>query len=201
MDSGSHDAGRDPWWSGQHHQQQADGAAARLPPLGPAFQPDQQRRPNNKRGAAAASSFAASRDSNGDDDGDDDMMEEIESPEVRSFKRLKLEGGGYNNASSGASVSHDAAPQYGQRQDGNVGSGTASTGPAAAMNSHHSHAYQQQQMVRLNSYKKWTGGFMRELISCWYFTSSMSLFFSVSLHLSCCCLYIVYFICDAQTQK
>ena len=155
MDSGSHDARDDPWWSGQHHQQQADGAAARLPSLGPTSQPDQQHRPNNKRGAAAAS-FAASQNSNdGNGGGDDDMMEEIESPEVRSFKRLKLEGGGYNNAgSSSASLSDDAVPQYGQRQHVNVVSGTGAAGSGVAMNNHHSHhAYQQRQMVRLNSYK------------------------------------------------
>ena len=162
MDSGSHDdAGGESWWSGQphqHHQQQADGtAAARLPaPLGPTSHPDQQRRPNNKRGAAAAS-FAASNDNNGEDD--DDMMEGMESPEVRSFKRLKLEGGGYNHAGSGASsFSHDAAAsQYGQGHYGHAGSETVT------MSNHHSHA-QQHQMVRLNSYKNSTGGFMRELI-------------------------------------
>ena len=166
MDSGSHDAGGDSWWSGQHHQQQqqADGAAARLPtaPLGPTSHPDQQQhRPNNKRGAAAAS-FAASNGGNGEDD--DDMMEEMESPEVRSFKRLKLEGGGYNHAGSSASMlSHGATQQYDQGQYSHAGPRDSGSGSLAAMNNHHSHA-QQHQMVRLNSCKNSTGGFMRELI-------------------------------------
>ena len=170
MDSGSHDAGGDSWWSGQHHQQQqqqADGAAARLPaPLGPTSHPDQQqRRPNNKRGAAAAS-FAASRGSNGGNvNDDDDMMEEMESPEVRSFKRLKLEGGGYNHAGSSASMlSHGATQQYDQGQYSHAGPRDSGSGSLAAMNNHHSHAQRQQQMVRLNSYKNSTGGFMRESI-------------------------------------
>ena len=169
MDSGGHDGGGDPWWSSRqphHNQQRADAgaaAAARLQapaPLGPASQLDQPRRPNNKRGAAAAS-FATSRGSNdGNGEDDDDMMEEMESPEVRSFKRLKLEGGGYNHAGSGASFSHDAAaPQYGQGQYRHAGSGTITT------NNYQSHA-QQHQMVRLNSCKNSTRGFtcMRELI-------------------------------------
>ena len=156
MDSGSHyTGGGDPWWSGSgqpHQQQQSDGAAAaaaaaaRLPPLGPTSQPDQPHRPNNKRGAAAAS-FAAPRAMNGGNgEDDDDMMEEIESPEVRSFKRLKLEGGGYNNASSGsvASLSRDDALQYRQGQPGHAALGTV------AIDNRRPNAYQQQQMVRLN---------------------------------------------------
>ena len=154
MDSGSHyTGGGDPWWSGpgQPQQQQSGGAAAaaaaRLPPLGPTSQPDQPHRPNNKRGAAAAS-FAEPRDMNGGngEGDDDDMMEEIESPEVRSFKRLKLEGGGYNNASSDsvASLSRDDALQCRQGQPGHAALGTV------AIDNHRPNAYQQQQMVRLN---------------------------------------------------
>ena len=84
-------------------------------------------------------------------DDDCDMMEESESPEVRSFKRLKLEGGGCHAASSSSSGSGVSSLNGGAIEHNGLGynnigpSGLPATDPAAAaFHSHHA----QQQMVR-----------------------------------------------------
>lgn len=140
-------AGGGPWrsdqpqWSqGRPHQPAAAAAhqaAARLPPIGPT-----PLRRQNKRGLDHSGVTASvTRDD------DCDMMEESESPEVRSFKRLKLEGGGRHASSSGSVSSlNGGAIEHNGPGYNNIGpSGLPATDPAAAaFHSHHA----QQQMVR-----------------------------------------------------
>ena len=150
MDSSGSGAGGGPWrsdqpqWSqGRPHQpaatQAAQAAPARLPPIGPT-----PLRRQNKRGLDDHDVTAAvTRDD------DCDMMMD-ESPEVRSFKRLKLEGGGRHASSSSSSGSvaslNGGAIEHNGLGYNNIGSGLSETDPAAA--AFHRHYHTQQQMVR-----------------------------------------------------
>ena len=152
MDSSGPGAGGGPWrsdqpqWSqGRPHQPAAAAAqaAARLPPIGPT-----PLRRQNKRGLDHSGVTASvTRDD------DCDMMEESESPEVRSFKRLKLEGGGCHAASSSSSSGSGVSSLNGGAIEHNgLGynniepSGLPGSDPAAA--AFHRRHHGQQQMVR-----------------------------------------------------
>ena len=149
MDPSGPGAGGGPWRSDQPQWSQgrppqpaaaAHQATTRLPPIGPT----PLRRQNNKRGLDHDGVTAAvTRDD------DCDMMMD-ESPEVRSFKRLKLDQGGGRHASSssssgsvsslnGGAIEHNG-PAY-----SNIGAGLPATNPATAAFHRHYHA---QQMVR-----------------------------------------------------
>ena len=154
MDPSGPGAGGGPWrsdqpqWSqGRPHQPAASAqaaAAARLPPIGPT-----PLRRQNKRGLDDHEVTAAvTRDD------DCDMMMD-ESPEVRSFKRLKLDQGGGRHAASSSSSSSSSSGSVPSLNGGaiehngpgynNIGSGLPASDPAAAA-FHRHHA--QQQMVR-----------------------------------------------------
>ena len=151
MDSSGPGAGGGPWrsdqpqWSqGRPHQPAAAAAqaAARLPPIGPT-----PLRRQNKRGLDHSGVTASvTRDD------DCDMMEESESPEVRSFKRLKLEGGGRHASSSSGSGSVSSLSGGAIEHNGlgysntGIGPGLPASDQAAA--AFHRLHHGQQQMVR-----------------------------------------------------
>ena len=111
MDPGGYGAGADLPWRPEQNQPQWPQRDARLPPLGPT----PRGQPSNKRGLDR---LGESEGGGGWERGagaNDGMEEEMESPEVRSFKRLKLEGiDGGGGSNSSASSSNSIADHYNQ---------------------------------------------------------------------------------------